>query len=63
MSTGTGSLKELREKRKLERAASENGNSNKISPDRKGIHSGIQSYNFPVAFINCYKEPVTIVLL
>ena len=40
MSTGTGSLKELREKRKLERAASEHGNSNKISPDRTGIHSG-----------------------
>ena len=39
MSTGIGSLKELREKRKLERAASEHGNSNKISPDRTGIHS------------------------
>ena len=44
MATGTGSLKELREKRKMERVASEHGNSNKIqqgqTSEETGIHSG-----------------------
>ena len=40
MATGTGSLQELREKRKMERAASEHGNSNKIiQGEDTGIHS------------------------
>ena len=40
MATGTGSVKELREKRKMERAASEHGNSNKIiQGEDTGIHS------------------------
>ena len=43
MSTGTGSLKELREKRKLERAASEHGNSNKIQQGQTSEETGIHS--------------------
>ena len=49
MATGTGSLKELREKRKMERVASEHGNSNKIlQGEDTGIHSDL--FLFPSWF-------------
>ena len=46
MATGTGSLKELREKRKMERVASEHGNANKIHQDQTSEETGIHSVSF-----------------